>query len=60
MAQVLNVSLDLLVGHTDPELDKKMIQRIQQVTKMSEKDQEHVFALLDAFIKETMAQSVLQ
>jgi hypothetical protein len=37
-----------------------MIQRIQQVTKMSEKDREHVFAMLDAFIKQTMSQSVLQ
>jgi hypothetical protein len=34
--------------------------RIQQVTKMSEKDREHVFAMLDAFIKQTMSQSVLQ
>lgn len=60
MAQILDVSLDWLVGHTDLELDRKMIQRIQQVTKMSEKDQEHVFAMLDAFIKQTMSQSVLQ
>lgn len=60
MAQILDVSLDWLAGHTDLELDKKMIQRIQQVTKMSEKDREHVFAMLDAFIKQTMSQSVLQ
>jgi len=60
MAQILDVSLDWLAGHTDLELDRKMIQRIQQVTKMSEKDREHVFAMLDAFIKQTMSQSVLQ
>jgi len=60
MAQILDVSLDWLVGHTDFELDKKMIQRIQQVTKMSPKDREHVFAMLDAFIKQTMSETVLQ
>ena len=60
MAQILNVSLDWLVGHTDLELDKKMIQRIQQVTKMEAKDREHVFARLDAFIKQNLSQTVLQ
>ncbi len=60
MAELLDVSLDWLVGHTDLELDKKMIQRIQQVTKMSPKDREHVFALLDAFIKQNLSQTVLQ
>lgn len=60
MAQILDVSLDWLVGHTDLELDKKMIQRIQQVTKMEAKDREHVFAMLDAFIKQNLSQTVLQ
>ncbi|MEP7197287.1 MAG: helix-turn-helix transcriptional regulator [Saprospiraceae bacterium] len=50
MAQYLEVSLDWLTGQTDLELDKKMIQRIQEVSKMKAKDKEHVFALLDAFI----------
>ena len=60
MAQPHDVSLDWLVGHTDFELDKKIIQRIQQVTKMSSKDREHVFAMLDAFIKQTLSETVLQ
>jgi len=42
------------------ELDKKMIQRIQQVTKMEPKDKEHVFAMLDAFIKQNISQTVFQ
>ena len=58
MAQILDVSLDWLVGHTDLELDKKMIQRIHQVTKMEAKDREHVFAILDAFIKQNLSQTV--
>lgn len=60
MAELLNVSLDWLVGHTDLELGKKMIERIQEVTKMKPKDREHVFAMLDAFIKQTKLQKVLQ
>ena len=60
MAQLLNVSLDWLVRHTDLELDKNMTQRIQDVTKMKEKDKEHVFALLDAFIRQTHLQNILQ
>ena len=60
MAQILDVSLDWLVGHTDLELDRKMIQRIQQVTKMNHKDREHVFAMLDAFIKQNLSQTILQ
>jgi len=60
MAQLLDVSLDWLVGHTDLELDKKMIQRIQQVTKMNSEDQGHVYAMLDAFIKNNLSQSILQ
>lgn len=60
MANLLDVSLDWLVGHTDLELDKKMMQRIQEVTKMDDKSKEHVFAMLDAFIRQTKIQNVLQ
>ncbi|MEM9932633.1 MAG: hypothetical protein AAF824_03435 [Bacteroidota bacterium] len=59
MAKLLNVSLGWLVGHTDMELDSKMIQRIQLVSKMKPKDQEYVYAMLDAFIKHSMTQNVL-
>ena len=59
MAELLDVSLDWLVGHTDLELDKKMIQRIQEVTKMDATSKEHVFAMLDAFIRQNKMQNVL-
>ena len=50
-----------IIERTYPgELVAYGIHRIQQVPKMSEKDREHVFAMLDAFIKQTMSQSVLQ
>lgn len=60
MADILDVSLDWLVGHTDLELDKDMIKRIQEVGKMSSKDKEHVFAMLDAFIATTRMQGFLK
>jgi hypothetical protein len=37
-----------------------MIQRIQEVTKMDSKAKEHVFAMLDAFIRQTKIEGVLQ
>jgi transcriptional regulator with XRE-family HTH domain len=60
ISSILDVSLDWLVGHTDMELDGKMLERIQEVTQMKDKDREHVFAMLDAFIKQTKLQNVLQ
>ena len=59
IADILDVSLDWLVGHTDLELDKSMIQRIQEVSKMQPKEREHVFAMLDAFIATTKFQGYL-
>ena len=59
MSDILEVSLDWLAGHTDLELDKSMIQRIQEVTKMQPKEKEHVFAMLDAFIATTKFQDYL-
>lgn len=59
MADILNVSLDYLVGKTDMELDNSMISRIQEVTKMKPQDREHVFAMLDAFITTTKMQGFL-
>ena len=59
MADILEVSLDWLVGHTDLELDKGMINRIKEVTKMKDKEKEHVFAMLVAFIATSKMQGFL-
>jgi transcriptional regulator with XRE-family HTH domain len=53
ISDVLGTSLDYLVGKTDMELDNKTINRVQEVSKMTEEDQKHVFSLLDAFIAKT-------
>ena len=36
-----------------------MIKRIQEVSKMDSKNKEHVFAMLDTFIRQTKLQGVL-
>lgn len=53
IANALNTSLDFLVGKTDLELDNKTIKRIEEISKMKEEDQNHVYAFLDAFIAKT-------
>ena len=50
IAEALNISLDYLVGTTDIILDKAIVNRIQNIQKLSEEDKGHLFALLDAFL----------
>ena len=52
IADVLEVSMDFLVGKTDLELDKATLNRIQEVSKLTEKDKEHIFVTLDAMIRD--------
>lgn len=50
MAKILEVSLDWLVGNTDAELDTATLNRVQDISKLSQKDKELVFEFLDSFI----------
>ncbi|WET69679.1 MAG: hypothetical protein P0Y57_01055 [Sphingobacterium sp.] len=52
VAQTLEVSLDYLTGNSDIELDKATLDRVQEVTKLSDKDKEYIFVNLDAFIRD--------
>lgn len=60
MAQLLEVSLDWLVGTTDAELDTATINRIQDIHKLPKKEKELVFEFLDSFIANKKIKSVLQ
>jgi transcriptional regulator with XRE-family HTH domain len=51
IADALGVSLDYLVGEeSQRNFDKKNLNRLQEVENLSNKDKEHVYALLDAFL----------
>ena len=53
IAQALDISLDYLVGNTDLLLDTKMVKRITDMHKLDDTEQGHLFALLDAFLRDT-------
>lgn len=59
IADILEVSLDYLVGSTDILLEKSIVSRVLDIQKLKENDKQHVFALLDAFIKQTKLQGIL-
>ncbi len=55
IAEALEVSLDYLVGNTDLILEKNVVKRIQDIQKLDKEEKEHVFALMDAFLRDAMA-----
>jgi len=59
LAEALEVSLAYLVGFTDIPLDKNIVSKILDIQKLKENDRQHVFVLLDAFLKQTKLQSIL-
>lgn len=59
IADALEVSLDYLVGKTEAELDNATLKRIQDITRLPQKEKEHVFVFLDAFLSKMKMQGVL-
>ncbi|HEX9601409.1 MAG TPA: helix-turn-helix transcriptional regulator [Mariniflexile sp.] len=59
LAEALEVSLDYLVGSTDVLLEKSIVARVLDIQKLKEDEKQHVFALLDAFIKQTKFQNIM-
>lgn len=53
MAELLDVSLDYLVGKTDVLLDSKILNRITEIQKLNADEQKTVFTFLDAFLRDT-------
>lgn len=52
LADALEVSLDYLVGDGDLQvLDKKTLQRLQDIANLEEEDKRHIFYTLDNLIK---------
>ena len=52
IADVLEVSLDYLVGSADELLDKALASKVLQIQKLPQEPQAHVMALLDAFLRD--------
>ena len=59
IAVILGVSVDFLIGNIDTFVkDQVLLKRIIEILKLSERDREHVFALLDAFLRDAKAKKV--
>ncbi|HVW96456.1 MAG TPA: helix-turn-helix transcriptional regulator [Mucilaginibacter sp.] len=52
IAKALEISLDYLTGLTDLELDPIILNRIREITNLSDNDREHVFKVVDALIRD--------
>jgi transcriptional regulator with XRE-family HTH domain len=60
IADALGVTLDYLVKDGEyEEVDKETLKRLKDIQKMTPENKTHVFALLDAFIKQTKLQAIL-
>lgn len=53
IAEALEVSLDYLEGNTDLLLEKTILKRITDIQRLALNDKNTVFALLDAFLRDT-------
>lgn len=60
IADALGVTLDYLVKDgTYEQIDKDTLQRLRDIQKLPKKSKEHVFALLDAFIKQAKLKAIM-
>jgi transcriptional regulator with XRE-family HTH domain len=55
IAEALEVSLDYLVGNTSLILDKGIVKRIQDIQLLDKENKNHLFALMDAFLRDYKA-----
>jgi len=56
IANALEVSLDYLVGNaSEMSKDPKTLRRLEDIANLSPNDQEHLFATIDAYIRDAKA-----
>lgn len=60
IAKTLEVSLDYLTGIADEQLDGETIKRIESIQGLSENDKQHIYALLDAFLRDHKTKQAYQ
>lgn len=51
IADALSVSLDYLVGNTDVQLDKSILDKVVAIQKLREEDKTHIMYSLDGLIQ---------
>ena len=52
LADALEVSLDYLVGKTTMEIDNQALKRLEDISVLEQKDKEHLYATIDAFLRD--------
>jgi len=52
IAESLAVSLDYLVGLSEALIARDVLKRVVDIQNLSDKDQEHLFAMIDAFLRD--------
>ena len=57
IASVLGVSLDFLVGFSEQLIDKEMLSRISDIQNLTDNDRKHLFAMMDAFLRDAKARA---
>lgn len=55
ISDYLEVSVDYLLGKTTMEIDKQTLNRIESIQELSKEDKTHLFALMDAFLRDAKA-----
>jgi transcriptional regulator with XRE-family HTH domain len=60
IANALGVTLDYLVKDGEyKQIDEETLKRLQDIQQLSPENKSHVFALLDAFLKQVKLQSIM-
>jgi transcriptional regulator with XRE-family HTH domain len=59
IANILEVSLDYLVGKTTVEVDNSILKPVLEVQQMDDEDKSHIIYKLDAIIKNVKLKSII-
>lgn len=61
IAKAFSVTLDYLAGETsEVAFNRRIVESFQDIEKFTESENEHVFALLDAFLAKSKTQAILK
>ena len=56
LADILNVSIDFLVGKTTLELDKEAVERLEHITTLPKEKRRYLFNLMDIILRDFKTQ----